>query len=201
MNRSLVVLGAAVLVSACTHLPPVSDGLGFSERQARLAAIDTWEMRGRLAIDTGERAFQARFSWYQDADAIALNVRGLLGAGSFEIAGPPRALTVRSRGESRLLTDPEFELSQMFGWWLPVTSLSAWLVGLPDPLYPAVPVIASEGTLTRLEQRLWNIDVDEYQLSAGVLVPRRMTLTHDTLELVLTVDGWEPVSPAEDALN
>lgn len=190
-------LVAATALSACARLPTETDGLGFGERRARLAAIDRWDMRGRLAVDTGERSFQARFSWRQDETMLTLTVRGMLGAGSFEISGTPEALTVRARGETRLLTEPELELSEMFGWWLPVTSLPYWLVGLPDEAYPGTPTVA-RGKLVSLDQRLWRLDYDEYQLSsAGLLVPRRMLLRHAPLELVLTVDDWEPLPPDE----
>jgi len=199
-QRALTLIAAAALVAGCARLPTQSDGLGFGERETRLDAIDRWEMRGRLAIDTGERSFQARFFWRQDETALTLTVRGLLGAGSFEISGTPETLTVRARGETRVLTEPEIELSEMFGWWLPVTSLRDWLVGLPDEAYPATPTIA-RGTLVALDQRLWRLDYEEYQLStAGLLVPRRIALRHAPLELILTVDDWEPL-PADEALN
>lgn len=198
---ALVCLTAMSLLTACARLPTTeTDGLGYAERRARLTAIERWDMRGRLAIDTGERSFQARFFWHQDEATLTLTVRGLLGAGSFEISGTPAALTVRSRGETRLLTQPELELSQMFGWWLPVTSLPDWLVGLPDDAFPATPTIA-RGALVSLDQRLWRLDYDEYQLSeAGLLVPRRVSLRHAPLELILTVDDWEPL-PDDEALN
>ena len=66
MRAWCAVLAAAVAAAGCARLPVVSDGLSPRERQARLAAAESWEMRGRLAVDTGERAFQARFRWRQD---------------------------------------------------------------------------------------------------------------------------------------
>lgn len=200
MRLGAIGCAAVVLAAGCARLPAVTDGLDFDQREARLEAVDAWEMRGRLAVDTGERAFQARFSWRQEADTLTLNVRSFLG-GSFEITGSPEVLTVRRGRDSRVLTDPEVELSSMFGWWLPVTSLHAWLVGLPDRVYPARPRFDAMGALARLDQRLWRLDYDEYQLSDGLLLPRRMTMSYGDLELFLTVDAWAPLSPAEDALN
>jgi outer membrane lipoprotein LolB len=189
------VLAGAVWAVGCARLPVVSDGLSFDEREARLAATDSWEMRGRLAVDTGERAFQARFRWRQAGDDLRLTVRGPLGSGSFEVSGSPDAMTVLTRGETRVLTDPEHELSVLFGWWLPVTSLPHWLIGLPDDGYAARTDFAVGGTLAGLEQRQWRIDYAEYQLTGGILVPHRLTLANEPLHLELTIDTWQPAEP------
>jgi outer membrane lipoprotein LolB len=188
-------------LSACAHAPPAADGLDAAERRARLAALPGWDMRGRIAIDTGERAYQARFRWLQETDSLMLNVRGLFGAGSFEIDGNDEALTLRARGETWSLVDPEAELSARFGWWLPVASLAAWLVGLPDDAYEAREKAGDNGTLTTLEQRFWTIEFADYELGEGLLLPRTIDMHHGPLRLRLTVDAWNPLDPAADALN
>jgi outer membrane lipoprotein LolB len=202
MSPRLALVAAAMLLAVgCARTPVVSDGIGFRERQVRLDAIDAWEMRGRLAIDTGERAVQARFRWRQEHEALSLTVRGImLGAGSFRIDGSPEALTVTARGESRVLTDPEEELSRMFGWWLPVTSLPAWLLGLPDPGFAARIDRGPGGTVKAMEQRAWMLDYFDYQLSQNLLIPRSMELKWGTLALRLNVDDFEPL-PGNNSLN
>jgi outer membrane lipoprotein LolB len=197
------VLLAAAALAGCAHVTPVAetDGLDFRERQMRLTALDGWEMRGRLAVDTGERAFQARFRWRQDADSMLLAVNGPFGAGSFQIDGTDEEMTVRARGERWTLSDPETDLSALFGWWLPVGSLKDWLIGLPDTLYDARTRFSRGGTLASLEQRLWDVEYPEYRLSDGLLVPRKIDMSHGRLELRLTVDSWDSLAPTANALN
>lgn len=201
MRLAGTVTGTAIVLAACVHLPVGDDGLGYDERRELLESLPGWEMRGRLAVDTGERAFQGRFAWRQDHDELALSVRGPFGAGSFEIAGSPEAMTLRARGESWTLADPETELSDIVGWWVPVESLKAWLIGVPDPSFDARPQFDTGGRLVSLEQRLWRLDYGAWQLSEGVLVPRSIELTHDELRLSLTVDAWNPGDAAGDALK
>jgi outer membrane lipoprotein LolB len=197
----IAVIGAALLASGCATLPPAEDGLDLGARRHRLAQIERWDLRGRLVIDTGERAYQARYRWLQDGATLQLTVRGLLGAGSFEIAGDSTGLELRSRGERRLLLDPEAELSALYGWWLPVTSLADWLRGLPDPAHPARPELGTRGTLAALDQRLWHIDFDRYQLLEDLLLPERMRLGHASLKIELTIDRFEPIEKPDVALN
>ncbi|HJR68765.1 MAG TPA: lipoprotein insertase outer membrane protein LolB [Gammaproteobacteria bacterium] len=196
------LLVAAALLTGCATLRVGTDGRSFEERRDVLAAVDAWEMRGRLTVDTGDGAFQGRFSWRQDVSSLELVVRTALGAGVLQVAGPRDALTVTARGETRTLVDPERELSELVGWWLPIGSLPAWLVGLPDPDFRAATELGSDGTLAAFEQRLWRAAYPVYQLADGegragtVLVPRRIDLTHEDLELKLTIDEWRPASSA-----
>jgi outer membrane lipoprotein LolB len=201
MRRALALLAVAAVLHACAHLPVGTDGLSFEERRARLEAHESREIRGRLAVDTGERAFQGSFHWQRDADAMSLLVRGPLGGGVLQVSGTRTELTVTARGETRLLTDPESELSALVGWWLPVGSLHAWLLGLPDREFPAQTTLAPDGTLASLEQRLWRVDYVSYQLASGLLIPRRIDLKHGDLALRVTIDSSQPVGPAVSALN
>lgn len=194
MIRAALVV-AVLLAAACA--PRLEhDGLRFEERRARLSAEASWRMQGRLAIDTGERAGSGRFSWIQDGDVSTLLVRGPLGGGVLEVTGTQSEMIVTSRGERRVLTDPETDLSALLGWWVPVESLDAWLLGLPDPRFRADTRVGPSDALQRLDQRFWRVEYVSYQLIGGVLVPRRIEMTHDDLYVRITVDDW-----STDSLN
>jgi outer membrane lipoprotein LolB len=202
MSRAVPALAAAALLAACAHVAVrQNDGLSFAERRARLEAITSWQMRGRLAVSTGERGYQANYRWRQDGDRLDVSVRGFLGAGAVEVRGSPAELTVTARGEQRVLRDPEAQLSELLGWWMPVESLRYWLLGLPDPAFQGELDFGQATTLQTLDQRLWHVAYESYQLSDGMLVPRRIDMRHDALELRLTVDAFEPAEGGASALN
>jgi len=201
MRAAAFLLALAFVAAGCAHAPPATDGLDMAARRARLESLPGWDMRGRLAIDTGERAYQARFRWLQRPDSLLLSVRGIFGAGSFEIDGNEAALMLRRGGERHALADPEADLEALYGWWLPVGSLDAWLIGLPDERYDAQTRLARDGTLTALEQRLWTLEFADYGLGDGTLIPRSIEMRHGPLHLRLTVDSWNPLAATSDALN
>ena len=202
MKRWLLPAIAVLVLPACAHLPLGSDGFSYDDRRNALATVDAWEIRGRLAVDAGGRGFQGSFDWHQRADGLNLAVRGPLGAGVLQVAGTPSNMTFTARGETRTLTDPEAELSALLGWWLPVGSLHAWLLGLTDPAFRANTENGADGTLAAFEQRLWRVAFPTYQLAMlaghapGVLVPRRIDLAHGELKLRLTIDTWRPTISA-----
>src|SRR5690606_1192441 len=191
MIRFALLVAALLSTTGCGPRALVEhDGLGFDERRARLTAIPAWEMRGRIAVDTGERGFPATFRWRQEGERSTLVIRGPFGAGAVEVTGSPERMIVRARGEQQVLEDPETDLSALLGWWVPVESLRAWLLGVPDPAYEARTRIGRANVLTELEQRLWRLDYEGYQLAEGLLVPRRIDMSYDELAVRLRVDDW-----------
>jgi outer membrane lipoprotein LolB len=201
--RAVCAAVAAAVLGACATVPTTgSDGRSLEQRREVLAGVAAWSMRGRLVVDSGDRGFQGSFNWRQRGDELELVVRGPLRNGVLRVEGRPDALTVTARGETHVLSDPEAELSELIGWWLPVASLPDWLLGLPDRDFRAVTVPGADGTLAALEQREWRADYTEYGLTAldgaatEVLVPRRVELTHAALALTLTIDEWQPIDAA-----
>lgn len=195
------MLAAALAAAGCAPRALVDDGLDYAQRHARLAAMTHWEIDGRVAIDTGERAFQGRFQWRQSGGHMTLTVRGPFGAGGVRIAGTLRDLTIAARGETRQLTDPEQQLSQLLGWWLPVGSLDSWLRGIPDGAYPAKISRGRYGTLTSLTQRRWRLDFSDYMLASGALMPGKIAMSHGPLKIKVKVDGFSPSRTAGGRLN
>ena len=191
-------IALATCLAACATLTPETDGLGHAERMRRIASVDQWELRGRISVDTGDDAYQGRFTWRQTDDEMRLLIRGPLGAGAVEIRGTADALVVRARGESWQMQDPETELSDLLGWWLPVSSLRYWLLGAPDGRFPDTRLINEAGLLTSLEQRAWQLDYTRYDLQHDLLIPRSVELTHAPLELAVTIDDWRVPEPASD---
>ncbi|HEY5624778.1 MAG TPA: lipoprotein insertase outer membrane protein LolB [Gammaproteobacteria bacterium] len=192
-GRILSVWLLFAVVAGCAHAPPIRDDMSFPERQNLLTGLTDWNLSGRIAVNTGQEAFQGRFTWRQDAQSLDLLIRGPLGAGVLEISGPKDRLMVRARGETLELTDPETELSGLVGWWVPVESFGSWLLGIPDRRYEAAAASGPGDALESLEQRDWRIEYASYQIAQGVLLPRRIDLAHREIELRVSIDRWNSI--------
>ena len=200
--RAFLTAGlASILAGGCKTLPTAgegggaSDGLGYEERRSRLLETPDWRMDGRIAVNTGAEAFQGRFRWRQAEGEVELSISNPLGMSVLQVSGPHERLTVRAGGETWELADPEPELSALLGWWLPVRSLDAWLLGHADPDFGADRQFDPSRTeLRTLEQRLWRLTYQSYRLHEGLLLPRRIDLAHGALELRVIVDSWRPSS-------
>jgi outer membrane lipoprotein LolB len=196
MRPLFLLAGAALAAAGCVRMEVVDDGLGFDRRQAALAAVPDWDIRGRIAVSDGDSSYQGRLRWDQRGDELNVVVSGALGARSFRIRGSRSSLTVESRGETEVLTDPERQLSEMLGWWLPVTSAEHWLLGHADPDFAFQSTRGRFDALASLSQRDWQIGYEAYQRAGNLLIPRTIRLTNGPLELIVTIIEWESVDAA-----
>ena len=187
------VTAVVLVLSACTSLEPerpAAPERSFAAHENRLRAITHWEMRGRIAVDTGSEARQGRFTWWQDGESLRVVIRGPLGTQAVQIDGDREALRLRARRQTRTLSDPETQLSEMLGWWLPISSLPSWLLGLPDPRFPATSAVIDAELLRDLNQRAWRVSYTDYAQQGSTPIPAGITFTHAPLQLVVTVDEW-----------
>jgi len=72
--------------------------------------------------------------------------------------------------------------------------MQAWLLGFSDPMFSSEEEFGPDRTLQALEQRLWRLTYDSYELSQGLLLPHRIDLSHGSLELRVIIDRWRPLS-------
>ena len=187
MNRParLLALLVVVLSYGCARPLVVEPGADLG-----LDVVDSWNAGGRIAVARAGEGFNGGFTWRQREESIDLTVRGPLGFGAMAIRGDDAELSITHRGETLPLEDPERDLSQIVGWWVPVGSLSAWLRALPDPRFPAQLSRDEAGLLRRLEQRGWTASYESYRRQGQFLVPRKFNLENGDVNVRVVVDRW-----------
>ena len=200
--RRLAGIALVALLAACARPgpptpPPVADA-------ARLAALDRWEARGRLAVrqdGPGASGGQAGLEWRQQGALTAVSLRGPFGTGGYEIESGPDGVTLRTAaGETvERVADAraaEAWLAAAAGFAFPVASARWWLLGLPDPDRPAEARRDGDGRLLQLRQDGWDVDYAEYRATGGLWLPRRLTLattqpaTGAAVRVRVVIDRW-----------
>jgi len=171
------LLAAALLVTACAQLAPVSP------------EKPEYELSARLAARYRDEAFSGNLAWRHAANSDEMLITSPLGAGVARIVrdGDSVVLTTAEPREYRA-ADAESLTEQALGFRLPLAGLADWVRGRPSA---AMPVSKSEsypdGKLRSLEQGGWKIEYQEY---AGEL-PSRLRLLYPGIELRLAVSGWK----------
>jgi len=94
-------------------------------------------------------------------------------------------------GDEFFLSEPEREMTERFGWSLPVYSMRFWILGVSDPGMPAEEDVDEDGLLDELEQGGWVIRYDGYTESQGLVLPRRLDMEHGNVRIKVMADRWE----------
>lgn len=206
MRLSLIVIVLLVLAACATQpsRPPVADSsAAWQRRLQRLTGIDTWELRGRLAVRTDEQGGNASFSWVRRGDGSRLTLAAPFGAGSVRVTyDADRAVLTDRSGEVHHGESVQELLGRATGWWLPLQGLEHWVLGLPAPGVPARRELDAWGRLAMLEQEGWHIEFIEYVEQNGYELPRRIFIRRggdafgDSLEARFVIERWSVPPPA-----
>jgi outer membrane lipoprotein LolB len=207
--RLLPVLLAA-FIAGCAAVPeraPLDDPRGaWRARQAALASVDAWEIRGRLALRTADDGFQASLQWRREAERHRIELAGPLGGGRVRLTQDEQGAELRD-AKDKVYRDRSLQrlLLRATGWQLPLDGLNYWVLGLPAPTPVTSSDIDAWGRLAVLEQQGWEIRFLDYahygahELPSRVFVKRKtQTAAGATLDVRLVIETWTiPGAPGE----
>jgi len=184
------VLGLAVLLTACTHLPgpAVKDWPDSSA----MSQMDYFSLDGRLSVRAEERAFSGGLSWLRQPDDERIVLSTPLGQAVAEIRREAGGLRLTDPdGHSQLAASGEALLERALGVGLPADSLRYWVSARPHPAASFEAEFDLDGRPLRLIQDGWHIEYGRYREIAGRWLPGRLFARRsEVLELRLVVDIW-----------
>lgn len=192
-----LVLPLAVLaLQACSlRGPEPVSSVELAAQRQQLLLLSHWELRGRVAVKSAGGGGQGDLHWQQQDDETHIRVSGPFGAGAYDILWNPEKLELSSRDGSFSRgwagqDAAEQFLAEQLGWTFPAVSSRYWLLGLPDPGFPAQEVFAADGRLAALEQNGWTISYERYRDAAGLSMPAKIVMEKPGARLRLVIDRW-----------
>jgi outer membrane lipoprotein LolB len=171
-----------LLISACSSVPIEPEGR--YQVQTR-KSLQRWSFEGRVAIAGKKEAWQATINWAHAINEEKIKLAGPLGQGATLIQLTGDNVTI-DRGDNKPLTStqPELFINQQLGLFVPVQSLSYWVVGVPEPnsRYNLTP--------TGFTQTGWLIDYKQMKSVNSLAMPYKITVSNEQLKLKLIIDQW-----------
>ncbi|MDX1488797.1 MAG: lipoprotein insertase outer membrane protein LolB [Acidiferrobacterales bacterium] len=208
MSKPWIAL-AVIMTAGCATIedrPPSEDvAAAWQQRQIRLAALDHWQIRGRMSARTPDEGWTASMLWVRQNDRHAIDLWGPLGRGHMRLSQDPSGAQLRdARNNTYWARDGKQLLFDITGWWLPLDSLNYWVLGMPVPAAPNVQTLDELGRLKRLRQLGWDIDFQQYRrhgdydLPSKLFIRRRLNAAEVsnpdvdrlTLEVRLVIERW-----------
>jgi outer membrane lipoprotein LolB len=193
-----VALGLTLLLGACASQPPEPAPAAAGEWEAlraSLAALDQWQVRGKVGFRSPDTSESASLSWDQYGDNSLINLSGPMGVNSVTIRSDGRQLEIKSKGEPEAWDrmSPEM-VSARTGWELPLQALPYWMKGIPAP--GDIQNLAVEGGVLRLlQQQDWQVEYRDHGTFGRYRLPTQVAIRREDTRVNLILREWVPRSP------
>lgn len=195
--KTAFLLFSFFAVTACSSLQEISvvkpDGWEASVKQKQ--RIKNWAVTGRLGIQAEQQGGSFDLYWKQEKDSYKIRLLAPLGLGSIRILGNAKAVSFQTNQDEVFHSnDPEQLFTEQLGMDFPVSSLSSWMLGLPDKRQKVESVKWDDsGQLTFLLQAGWKIEMSRYSAVGKFKLPHFFVLQRDDrpeLVIRLLIRQW-----------
>jgi len=195
--RALFLLGLMAVFTGCTTMAVNQTEQSDASQKLRalhleqLAAIEEFSLHGRIGVQTNSKGFSGSLQWQHSSTGDDINLYSPLGSQVASITRTTEQVTLQdSSGKRFSAADAETLTQETLGWKLPLTGLADWSIGRPSQGPVQKSVWNEQGLLTNLEQDGWKIEYDNYKQQGAYMLPGKIFLKSDQLNLKLLVETW-----------
>jgi outer membrane lipoprotein LolB len=202
----ILLAGLLWLLQACTSAPalkPEPSQVSQKLNEAHLhhiASIQHFSLKGRIGVQTEGKGFSGGLHWQHHATDDDIALYSPLGGQIASIKKSAEQITLNdTNGNSLSANDAETLTQSALGWQLPLAGLTDWSLGRPATNTQQNGTLQhstwdERGLLTTLQQDGWKIEYQNYSEQNGYLLPGKIFLKSDKVNLKLLVETWDNVS-------
>jgi outer membrane lipoprotein LolB len=155
--------------------------------------VDSWELRGRLAISGQQGGKTMTFYWSRNQDDNVMRFALPLGLGSYVLhdSKDQGAMLITANKKRVYADDMNGLLDRLLGWVVPVNSFGYWVRGLPDPdVFVAAREFDEQGRLSVIRQGDWDIRFARYAVVNDIYLPGLVFVQSERFMLRLAINRW-----------
>ena len=184
------LLAVAWLLAGCTAPGNLSPAVLDA---AALAELESWGLRGRVALNREGRGAQANVLWRQEGSLARLELSGPWGVGAERVRIEGGDVNLFSEGDWVSMCAPGMQIDEleMLCDSAPLKSLPYWLRGLPDPGSPFTEYSSGQGSAREFRQDGWRIEVSALSRAGELAVPRRLNISGPGASMRVAITNWE----------
>lgn len=183
------------MLGACATRPPEAPPAAGSweEHRARVQALESWRLQGRLNVRGPQQNDTINLSWDQQGENFDINLSGRLGLGSVRISGNETGVVIEKAGEEPLYAPTLEDISADYlGYEFPAGKLYYWVRGIPAPGSGADLALNDDRRLAQLDSDGWELAFDRYAQAGTLVLPGRIRLAQAPWRLIFLIDEWQP---------
>ncbi len=189
------------LLNACAILPktpseqPSTSAAIHQQHLAKLDAIKSFSLKGRLGVVTKKQGFSGSINWQHTTQNDNIDVFSPLGGQIANIKKTALGVTLTQQDGRSITAQSAVSLTEStLGFKLPVTGLSDWALGKPTSSKIEASTWDAQGRLLTLKQDGWDIGYENYADNSGVSLPNKVVLKSEQLNLKLLIENWTDIS-------
>ena len=199
MSRWAPAIVAVLILGGCAMLPqqqpaknPDFDPSRQQIRQAPLRALDTWKLKGRIALYNEVEAWNADLRWNQRGEHYEIRLVGPFGQGRIRVNGDAHGVVMQTSDRRYFDQDPDALFNRRLGWNIPINGLKWWIRGLPAEglSMDAEPAWDNQGRLARLRQDGWDIRFKRYAAVGALELPGKVFWENTQWNVRLVIQDW-----------
>jgi outer membrane lipoprotein LolB len=189
------------LLSGCTFTKQINadeSQVSFpKQREAQLAMLQHWKVKGKIAFITPSKKESAGLSWHVNeiSQSQQLNLNSYLGINVLDLNSQAGKHTIKVDGKTYHGTNLPQLIYDLTGLTLPIHALNYWLKGIA---YKSNDEILLNGKthlpfqLTSLYQgRLWQIKYEKYKPFTTMQLPTKISIRQDDLLIKFSINNWQ----------
>ncbi|MGB1799305.1 MAG: lipoprotein insertase outer membrane protein LolB [Gammaproteobacteria bacterium] len=193
---SFLLLAIAVLLSACAQAPQIDPDLKtqfWLEQQIAASAIQSWQIKGRVAVKNDKESGTVTLFWNQNLNEYELRFIAPLGQGTYILTGSAAGVVMQTAKESIIKANSaEQLLRQTLGWDVHLDGLKYWVRGLPEPdVHYSNLLLDDKGRLINLEQSGFHVSVSSYINQGDISLPKKIKIKSDKIQLKVAIQDWQ----------
>ena len=184
------LVAVAWLLAGCTATGNLSPAVLDA---TALAELESWGLRGRVALNRDGRGAQANVLWRQEGSLAQLELSGPWGVGAERVRIEDGDVNLFSEGDWVSMCAPGMRIDEleMLCDSAPLKSLPYWLRGLPDPDSAFTEYSSGQGAAREFRQDGWRIEVNALARSGELAVPRRLNISGPGASMRVAITNWE----------
>jgi len=167
------------------------------ERNEKLATLQNWNIKGKMAIITPNERQSATLNWHYQGDKNKqiLNLTTLLGIQVFNLESINGMHVVEVNGERYQSPDLNSILSSLTGFTLPTQAMSLWLKGLS---YLESDIVSynkitdlPETLISNYDDKTWQVQYSSYRQISQYQLATKFTIKQNDLKIKINVHQWD----------
>jgi len=180
-----------LMLSACSQLPQQKPATAKTE--AQLQQLNVWSIQGKLAIRSGNSAYNLLAHWQQRKEHFTLRLSGPLGWKSLTISNDENGITILRAGDIShydSIEALETAVPELADWGGYLVALPDWLKAVPHSAYALDSLSRDNGKISFFEQQGWHIGYLRYTQVDGFQLPTKISMVRGQTQAKIIINQW-----------